>query len=58
MEAAKGYFQALKEIRFEFEATHKKLRYMVNEWERRKYSDILSDALVDLLDFIFDDYTE
>ena len=32
MEAAKGYFQALEEIRFEFEAAHKKLRYMVNEF--------------------------
>ena len=49
-------YQALKEIRSEFEATHKKLRFMVNEWDRRKYSDLLSDFLVDLLDDLFDDY--
>jgi hypothetical protein len=49
-------YQALKEIRSEFEVTHKKLRFMVNEWERRKYSDILSDYLVDLIDIMFDDY--
>ena len=49
-------YQALKEFRAEFEADHKKLRYMVSEWERRKYSDRLSDLLMDTIDAGFDEY--
>ena len=29
---------------------------MVNEWDRRKISDILSDYLTDTLDHLYDDY--
>ena len=49
-------YQALKEIRSEFEATHKNLRYMVSEWERRKHSEILSDHLMDVIGKNHDEY--
>ena len=49
-------YQALKEMRSEFEGTHRKVKYMVSEWERRKYSDRLSDLLMDLIDDKFDEY--
>ena len=49
-------YQALKEIRSEFEGTHKKVRYMVSEWERRKFSDRLSDSLMDMIGVKFDEY--
>ena len=49
-------YQALKEIRAEFEGTHKSLRHMANEWERRKISDLLSDHLMDTIDDNFDEY--
>ena len=49
-------YQALKEFRAEFEATHRKLRNMVNEFDIRKYSDILSDKLIDIVAEHFDDY--
>ena len=49
-------YQALKEFRNEFEATHKKMRYMVNEWERRKISDVLADYMIDIVDRCFDEY--
>ena len=42
-------YQALKEIRAEFEMTHKKCRHMVSEWDRRKLSDLLSDHLMDTM---------
>ena len=51
-------YQALKEIRNEFESSHKKMRNMVNEFDRRKISDVLSDALMDLVDKKYDDYME
>ena len=49
-------YQALKEIRSEFEATHKLMRYMVSDWERRKFSDILSDKLMDTIGVKCDEY--
>ena len=49
-------YQALKEIRYEFESTHKKMRFMVNEWDKRKLSDKLSDHLMDKIDFMWDQY--
>ena len=49
---------ALKEIRAEFEETHKKLRFMVSEWERRKFSDRLSDELVNIIGRKADDYID
>ena len=42
-------YQALKEIRTEFEATYKNLRNMVNEFDRRRISDLLSDHLMDIV---------
>ena len=48
--------QALKDIRLDFEATHKKCRYMVSEWEKKKLSEILTDELVDIIDNKFDEY--
>ena len=49
-------YQALKEIRNEFESTHKKMRFMVNEWDKRKLSDRLADHLMDQIDIKFDEY--
>ena len=49
-------YQALKEFRSEFETTHKKLSYMVSEWERRKFSDRLSDHLMDIIGRKYDEY--
>ena len=48
-------YQALKEVRSEFEQTHKNLRFMVSEWDKRKFSDILSDTLADAIAVKFDD---
>ena len=36
-------YQALKEFRTDLEMTHRALRNMVNDWDRRKISDLLSD---------------
>ena len=49
-------YQALKQIRYEFESTHKKMRFMVNEWDKRKLSDKLSGHLMDKIDFMWDQY--
>ena len=49
-------YQALKEFRSDFEMSHRTLRNMVNEWDRRKISDILSDYLTDIIDHYYDDY--
>ena len=49
-------YQALKEIRSEMEETHKKLRFMISEWDRRKLSDRLSDHLTDVMNAKFDEY--
>ena len=49
-------YQALKEIRSEFENIHKNLRFMISEWERRKFSDLLSDKLSDTIAAKFDQY--
>ena len=49
-------YQALKEIRSEMESTYKKLCYMVSEWDRRKYSDRLSDHLMDTVGKKHDEY--
>ena len=49
-------YQALKEFRSDMESTHRSLRHMVNEWDRRRLSDILSDDLMDTIDNRFDEY--
>ena len=49
-------YQALKEFRSDFEMSHRTLRNMVNEWDRRKISDILSDYLTDIIDHHYDEY--
>ena len=46
----------LKEVKFEFDQVDKKIKHMINEWDKRKYSDLLSDYLLDLHDKLFDDY--
>ena len=51
-------YRALKEMRSEFESTHKKMRHMVNEWDRRRLSDVLSDFLVNIIDQKYDEYME
>ena len=48
--------QALKDIRNEFELTHKKCRYMAAEWDKRKLSERLSDQIVDVIDSNYDEY--
>ena len=49
-------YQSLKEFRTEFESSHKYLRNMVNEWDRRRISDKLYDYLMDIIDQQFDNY--
>ena len=49
-------YQSLKEIRSEFESTHKKMRHMVNKWDKRRMSDVLTDHLVDSIDHEYDEY--
>ena len=49
-------YQASKEFRTDFEMTHRALRNMVNDWDRRKISDLLSDHLMDIIDKHFDEY--
>ena len=46
----------LKEIKWEFDQIDKKLRFLVNEWEKRKHSEKLSDHLTDILDKLFEEY--
>ena len=48
----------LKEIKWEFDQVDKKLRFLVNEWEKRKHSEKLSDHLADILDKLFEEYYE
>ena len=48
--------QALKELKNDFEATHKQMNYMVSEWDKRKLSNILSDFLADLITDKFEEY--
>ena len=48
--------QALKEMKNDFEATHKQMNYMVSEWDKRKLSNILSDFLADLVTEKFEEY--
>ena len=46
----------LKEIRFEFDQADKQIRHTINEWEKRKYSDVLADHLIDMHDQLFQVY--
>ena len=48
----------LKEVKFEFDQVDRKMKHLLNEWDKRKYSDILSDHLLDLHDKLFDEYFE
>ena len=43
-------YTGLKEIRFEFDQADRQVRNSINEWERRKYSDVLADHLLDMYD--------
>jgi hypothetical protein len=43
-------YQGLKDIRFEFDQVDKKLRFLVNEWDKRKHGEMLTDYLVDTAD--------
>ena len=49
-------YQSLKEIRNEFEATHRQLNYMVSEWDKRRLSNFLSDYLTDLISDKYEEY--
>ena len=49
-------YLGLKEVKFEFDQVDKKLRFLVNEWDKRKISDKLSDHLSDTLDQLFEEY--
>ena len=55
-------YQALKDLRFEFDQIDKKLRNLIYEWDRRKHSEILTDYLEDRHNTLyykyFDKYTE
>ena len=46
----------LKEMRLEFDQADKQMRHVINEWERRKYPDILADHLIDMHDQLFQVY--
>ena len=48
--------QSLKEIRNEFESTHRQLNYMVSEWDKRRLSNFLSDYLADLISDKYEEY--
>ena len=49
-------YQGLKDIRFEFDQVDKKLRFLVNEWDKRKHGEMLTDYLVDTADKLYDEY--
>ena len=49
-------YTALKEVRFEFDQADKQVRNIINDWDRRKYSDVLADHLFDLHDQLFQVY--
>ena len=51
-------YTGLKEIRFEFDQADRQVRNSINEWERRKYSDVLADHLTDMHDQLFQVYYE
>ena len=46
----------LKEIKHEFDQGFIKLKHLINEWDKRKYSDVLTDYLIDTLDNMWDEY--
>ena len=48
----------LKEIKWEFNQVDKKLRFLVNDWEKRKHSELLADYLLDTLDELFNTYNK
>ena len=47
---------ALKELRMEFDDIDKKLRFLINEFDKRKYSDILVADLEETHEKFFDSY--
>ena len=48
----------LKEVKYEFDQVDKKLRFLVSEWEKRKYNEKLSDHLTDTLDKLWEEYNK
>ena len=51
-------YAALKDLRFEFDQADKQIRNILGDFDRRKYSDVLSDHLLDMHDQLFQVYCE
>ena len=51
-------YQALKDIRYEFDLSEKKLRSLIGDWDRRKHSELLTDYLEACLNKQYDHYIE
>ena len=50
-------YQGMKDIRWEFDQIDKKLRFIVNEWDKRQHGAILTDSLVDAADKLYEEYS-
>ena len=46
----------LKEIKFEFDQVDRNIKQTINDWDKRRHSDILSDYLLDLHDKLYYEY--
>ena len=51
-------YQGLKELRYEFDQMDKKMYNYINDWDRKKYSDILTDYLEDRHNCLYNEYLE
>ena len=51
-------YAALKDLRFEFDEADEQIRNILDDFDRRKYSDVLSDHLLDMHDQLFQVYCE
>ena len=49
-------YQALKDIRYEFDLSEKKLRSLIGDWDKRKHSELLTDYLEACLNNHYDEY--
>ena len=50
--------KALKEMRNDFESTHKQMNFMVSEWDKSRLSNILNDYVADLVAEKFEEYVK
>ena len=48
----------MKEVKFEFDQIDKSLKHLINDWDRRKHSELLFDHLYDLHHRLWNEYND